>query len=75
MLPSAQSPTQAPHQDRTPRKRRCTGRGSGQSSHGQTAKKSCVVGDKVVGTIEGLHYKEEIWKAMSKKLKDKVVEL
>jgi hypothetical protein len=34
-----------------------------------------VVGDKVVGTIEGLHYKEEIWKAMSKEQKDKVVEL
>ena len=28
-----------------------------------------------MGTIEGLHYKEEIWKAMSKEQKDKVVEL
>jgi hypothetical protein len=34
-----------------------------------------VVGNKVVGTIEGLHYKEEIWKAMSKVQKDMVVEL
>jgi hypothetical protein len=34
-----------------------------------------MVGDKVVGTIEGLHYKEEIWKAMSKEQKEKVVEL
>jgi hypothetical protein len=34
-----------------------------------------VVGNKVVWTIEGLHYKEEIWKAMSKEQKDKVVEL
>jgi hypothetical protein len=37
--------------------------------------KGSVVGNKVVGTIEGLHYKEEIWKAMSKEQKDKVVEL
>ena len=34
-----------------------------------------MVGDKVMWTIEGLHYKEEIWKAMSKEQKDKVVEL
>ena len=34
-----------------------------------------MVSDKVVGTLEGLHYKEEIWKAMSKEQKDKVVEL
>ena len=34
-----------------------------------------MVGDKVVATIEGLHYKEDIWKAMSKEQKDKVVEL
>ena len=34
-----------------------------------------MVGDKVAGTIEGLHYKEEIWKAMSKEQKEKVVEL
>ena len=60
---------------RTPEKRRCTGRGSGQSSRGQTAGKCHVVGNKVVGTIEGLHYKEDIWKAMSKEQKDKVVEL
>ena len=26
-------------------------------------------------TLEGLHYKEEIWKAMSKELREKVVEL
>ena len=34
-----------------------------------------MVSDKVVGTLEGLHYKEEIWKAMSKEQRDKVVEL
>ena len=34
-----------------------------------------VVSDKVVGTLEGLHYKEEIWKAMSKEQKEKVLEL
>ena len=34
-----------------------------------------MVGDKVVETIEGLHYKEDIWKAMSKEQRDKVVEL
>jgi hypothetical protein len=34
-----------------------------------------MTGNKVVGTIEDLHYKEEIWKAMSKGQKDKVVEL
>ena len=34
-----------------------------------------MVGDKVVGTIEGLHYKEEIWKAMSKEQREKVVKL
>jgi hypothetical protein len=33
-----------------------------------------VVGTKVVGTIEGLYYKEEIWKPMSKEQKEKVVE-
>jgi hypothetical protein len=60
---------------RTPKKRRRTGRGSGQSSCGQTVGKCRVVGDKMVGTIEGLHYKEEIWKAMSKEQKEKVVEL
>jgi hypothetical protein len=49
--------------------------GSGLGSCAQTAGKCHVVGDKVVGTIEGLHYKEEIWKAMSKEQKDKVVEL
>jgi hypothetical protein len=50
----------------TPEKHRRTGRGSGRSSRGQTAGNCCMVGDKVVGTIEGLHYKEEIWKTMSK---------
>ena len=60
---------------RTGEKRRRTGRGSGRSSHGQTDGKCRVVGDKVVGTLEGLHYKEEIWKAMSKEQRDKVVEL
>ena len=34
-----------------------------------------MVGDKVVGTLEGLHYSEDIWKAMSKEQRDKVVEL
>jgi hypothetical protein len=34
-----------------------------------------VVGDKVVGTLEGLHYNEDIRKAMSKEQRDKVVEL
>ncbi len=34
-----------------------------------------MVGNKVVRTIEGLHYKEEIWKAMSKEQKDKAEEL
>jgi hypothetical protein len=60
---------------RTPEKRRCTGRGSRWSSYGQTAGKCRVVGDKVVGTIKGLHYKEEIWKAMSKEQKVKLAEL
>jgi len=59
----------------TPEKCRRTGRGSRRSSHGQTTGKCRMVGDKVVGTIEGLHYKEEIWKALSKEQKDKVVEL
>jgi hypothetical protein len=34
-----------------------------------------MVGNKVVGVTEGLHNKEEIWNAMSKEQKDKVVEL
>ena len=34
-----------------------------------------MVGNKLVGTIKGLHYKEEIWKAMSKEQKVQVVEL
>ena len=34
-----------------------------------------MVGDKVVGTLEVLHYKEDIWKAMSKEQRGKVVEL
>jgi hypothetical protein len=59
---------------RTPEKRHRTGRGSRRGSRGQTGK--CrLVGDKVVGTLEGLHYKEEIWKAMSKEQKEKVLEL
>ena len=59
---------------RNPEKHCCTGRGSRQGSHGQTGK--CrLVSDKVVGTIEGLHYKEEIWRAMSKEQKEKVLEL
>jgi hypothetical protein len=60
---------------RNPEKRRRTGRGSGRSSRGQTVGKCRVVGDKVVGTLEGLHYSEDIWKAMSKEQRDKVVEL
>jgi hypothetical protein len=60
---------------RTLEKHRRTGRVPGWSSRGQTAGKCRVVGNKVVGTIEDLHYKEEIWKAMSKEQKDKVVEL
>lgn len=60
---------------RTSEKRRRTGRGSGRSSRGQTAGNCRVVGDKVVGTIEGLHYREDIWKAMSKSQKERVVEL
>jgi hypothetical protein len=60
---------------RTSEKRHRTGRGSGRSSHGQTAGKCHAVGNKVVGTIKGLHYKEDIWKAMSKEQKDKVGEL
>jgi hypothetical protein len=60
---------------RTSEKRHRTGRGSGRSSHGQTAGKCHKVGNEVVGTLEGLHYKEDIWKAMSREQRDKVVEL
>jgi hypothetical protein len=60
---------------RTPEKHRCTGRGSGRNSRGQTAGMCRVVGNKVVGTLEGLHYKEDIWKTVSKEQRDKVVEL
>ena len=55
-------------------KRRRTG-GSGRKSRGQTVGKCRVVGGKVVGTIEGLHYTDEVWKAMSSEQKSKVVEL
>ena len=65
----------SPTSGQTPEKHPRTGRGSARSSRGQTAAKFHMVGKKVVGTIEGLHYKEEIWKAMSKAQKDKVVEL
>ena len=34
-----------------------------------------MVGGKVVGTMEGLHYSDEIWKAMSKEQKAQVAEL
>ena len=34
-----------------------------------------MVGRKVVRTMEGLHYSDEIWKAMSKEQKAKVAEL
>ena len=34
-----------------------------------------MVGGKVVGTVEGLHYSDEIWKAMSPEQKSKVVKL
>ena len=57
-----------------PGKRRRTGRGS-RGSRGQTVGKCRVVGGKVVGTVEGLHYSDEIWKAMSKEQKAQVVEL
>ena len=57
-----------------PEKHCHTGRGS-QGSHGQTAGKCHVVGGKVVGTVEGRHYTDEIWKAMSKEQKAKVAEL
>ena len=34
-----------------------------------------MVGNKVMGTIEGFHYNEDIWKAMSNEQRDKVVQL
>jgi hypothetical protein len=58
-----------------PEKHRRTGRGSGRRSCGQMAGKCRVVSGKVVGTVEGLHYSDEIWKAMSPEQKSKVVEL
>jgi hypothetical protein len=58
-----------------PEKHRCTRKGSARRPHGQTAGKCRVVGGKVVGTIEGLHYTNDVWKAMTPKQKSKVVEL
>jgi hypothetical protein len=55
-------------------KHRRTG-GSGCRPRGQTAGKCRVVGGKVVGTMEGLHYTDDVWKAMTPKQKSKVVEL
>ena len=34
-----------------------------------------MVGRKVVETVEGLHYTDDVWKAMSPEQKSKVVEL
>ncbi len=34
-----------------------------------------MFGRKVVGTIEGLHYTDEVWKAMSSEQKSRVVKL
>ena len=56
-----------------PEKRRRTG-GSGRKSR-QTAGKCRVVGGKVVGTVEGLHYSDDVWKAMTPEQRSKVVEL
>ena len=55
-------------------KRRRTG-GPGRRSRGQTAGKCRVVGGKVVGTVEGLHYSDDVWKAMTPAQKSRVVEL
>ncbi|KAL3786440.1 hypothetical protein HJC23_011021 [Cyclotella cryptica] len=60
---------------KSPDKCRHTGQASGRGSRGQTTGKCHVVGGKVVGTVEGLHYTDEIWKAMSKEQKAKVAEL
>ena len=57
-----------------PEKRRRTG-GSARRPRGQTAGKCRVVGGKVVGTVEGLHYTNEVWQAMSSEQKSRVVEL
>jgi hypothetical protein len=40
-----------------------------------TAGKCRVVGGNVVGTVEGLHYTDDVWKAMTPEQKSKVVEL
>ncbi len=56
-----------------PEKRRRTG-GSGRKSR-QTAGKCRVVGGKVVGTVEGLHYSDDVWKAMTPEQRSRVVEL
>ncbi len=58
-----------------PEKRRRTGKGSTQRPRGQTAGKCRVVGGKVVETVEGLHYTDDVWKAMTPEQKSKVVEL
>jgi hypothetical protein len=55
-------------------KRRRTG-GSAKKPRGRTAGKCRVVGGKVVGTLEGLHYTDEVWKAMTHEQKGRVVEL
>jgi hypothetical protein len=34
-----------------------------------------VVGGKVVGTVEGLHYTDDVWKAMTPEQRNRVVEL
>ena len=55
--------------------KRCRTGGSGRRPRGQTAGKCCVVGGKVVGTVEGLHYTDDVWKAMTPEQKSKVVKL
>ena len=60
---------------KSPDKRRRTGRALGRGYRWQTTGKCRVVGGKVVGMVEGLHYTDEIWKAMSKEQKAKVAEL
>ena len=49
-------------------KRHQTGRSSSM-----TAKKCCLEGGKVVGNLEGLHFDETIWKAMSREQRDNVL--
>jgi hypothetical protein len=58
-----------------PEKRRRTAKGSARRPRGQTAGKCRVVGGKVVGTVEGLHYNDDVWKAMTPEQKSRVVEL